>query len=244
MELISYLDDLYVFAWAFEMEYYLFDAKAFLEGYNIHNQFIASASKNINVLDWNHAFNGYMIEAQLHLNERAIWAFSRDRSHDIEVVLRDVRLGDVRFNARKIVLIEFDPNSVDFKNFPALPEEYFLTGAIEIFNWIESPYYNTAKEAIAFLNSLPEWVHPCETTNNIKHVYKWAELNELHELHPFKNAVRARINEFEFIMEGEGIIIDKDGRAIGKWALCYDLKKFYNFDFTAFTKCVINNKSK
>src|SRR5580700_3127276 len=121
MELISYLDDLYVFAWAFEMEYYLFDGRAFLEGYNIHNQLIASASKNINVSDWNHAFNGYMIEAQLHLNERAIRSFSRDRSHDIEVVLSRVYSGDVRFkNAHKIVLTEFDPSSVDFKNFPAL----------------------------------------------------------------------------------------------------------------------------
>jgi hypothetical protein len=132
MKLITYLDDLYVFAWAFELEYHLFDMKAFLEGYNIHNQFIALASKNVDVLDWNHAFNGYMIEAQLHLNEKAILPSSRDRSHDIEIVLRDVRLSD-----NKIVLkdvIEFDPNLVDFKNFPALPEEYFLTGAIEIFN--------------------------------------------------------------------------------------------------------------
>jgi len=242
MNLINYLNDLYAFAWAFEVEYLFFDSKAFLEGYNIHNQFRALASKNIDVLDLNNAFNGYMIEAQLYLNEKAVLpSSSRDRSHDIEIILRDALLSK---SDRKIVLVDFDPKSINFRNFPVLPEEYFLTGTIEISNWIGSPYYDAMKEAIAFLNSLPEWVYPYETTNNIKRVYKWAEFNELHELHPLKNAVRARVNEFRFIMAGESIIIDKDGWVTGKWALCYDLNKFYNFDFPVFTKCVINNKLK
>jgi len=262
IRIIHELYEIQTLGWVVELEYYIGIETAsssildysnahehFLRNYNIREQFKALAVKNVDVLDSNNTFNYYLIEAQLFLNDNSLRAMDGscyefcwdpdknpkrdyDPSRNIEVVLKDIILSN-----NNNVVAKFDSNLV--KDLPILPEEYFVTGTIDLLNWIESPFYNAMKEAIIFLNSLPEWIYPYEITNNTKHIYKWAELNNLQEFYPLDKAAKARLNEYQFIMEGEGFIINSEGKFVGKWALCKDLQKYYKMELL--TKCIINN---
>jgi hypothetical protein len=135
----------------------------FLEDYNIKNQFQVFANENesIDILDFYNVFNMYFIEASLFIDEKATAKFF------------DVSSCGVYPIPLPLPPSGFDFKSIDLNNLPKLPEEYFITGTINLGNWIGSPYFKDMQEAIIFLYTLPDWLYPCQiVSSSNKNVYE------------------------------------------------------------------------
>lgn len=224
----------------------IFDNMFFLENYNIYNQYKLISDQNINLLDFSNTLNMYVTEAKLFVNQETINKVIKLNSFGNCPYLMPLPSSDPNKN--------FDWNTL-FKgvgrNLPTLPQEYFKTGKIDLNNWKDNPDYYGMVYAVDYLNKLPEWLYPQEITktddvdvklykwlypervlepnyvgSNVK-FYKLLEIYDLHRLFPFEYAAKARVEEFKFLIEGQGFIIDNNGQVIGKWTLCYDIGEFY-----------------
>ena len=206
-----------------------FDYMFFLENYDIYNQFRSISDYDIDLLDFtSNTFNMYVTEAKI---------FGK-KGNLIDDIVETNSFGNCPY------LKPFPPHGgVDFKNklivigqsFPNIPQEYFITGSIDLKNWEGNPNYESAVKAKEFLATLPDWVYPervlkkCDVHNN--HLYAWtrAEFAKCNwaRFFPLEDAAKFSFNDFKILLPGEGFIIDYEGKVVGKYGICYDLINFY-----------------